>query len=356
MRYVTGLVVLEGPDGGGKTTLARELVERYNAYYIHLRWSPTIDIWKYQTAALRLAQKLVPHRLIVIDRHWISECIYGKAYRQRAVFEEFASARCLDRVVRKLGGVYVLCMPSTSEVVEHHRKLKGEREEMYDDVQEVATRYEDLWSGSIVRPIHGDYVEQLSAIGGVSKHPNWIRYNWMHHTTPKKLFNFAKLVRHSIVMNYQPLMITAGFNFAGSMLNAKCALVGETPSRVGRGVAPWPWYSKRASGASTLNVALHSQVVDDQKLCFFNSEPWPNTGPTLSQLRDVVPSKFPIIALGHLAHERSVRAGFKNVTVALHPQFARRFLQKSLAAWEAQLEAMITREINDAIAIDPNSR
>ena len=51
------IIILEGPDGVGKTTLAKKFKELYSeSYYIHLRVHKNMELW--HTAAARLAVKM----------------------------------------------------------------------------------------------------------------------------------------------------------------------------------------------------------------------------------------------------------------------------------------------------------
>ena len=97
---MTGIVVLEGANAAGKTTLARHLVERYGARYLHSR--PTRDPWRRHVAMLRRAVALSERHLVVLDRHWLSEQVYGRVFGSPAYD---LGARCLDRVLRRYGAL-----------------------------------------------------------------------------------------------------------------------------------------------------------------------------------------------------------------------------------------------------------
>ena len=73
-----GIIVIDGCDGTGKTTLAEAICRRYDGVYIHntYRWPTKMPL--YHTAALHRALKLAKTRLVVIDRLWMSEAIYAE--------------------------------------------------------------------------------------------------------------------------------------------------------------------------------------------------------------------------------------------------------------------------------------
>ena len=66
-----GLIVIDGCDGTGKTTLAEAICKRYDGVYIHntYRWPQKMPL--YHTAALHRALKIARTKLVVIDRLWM---------------------------------------------------------------------------------------------------------------------------------------------------------------------------------------------------------------------------------------------------------------------------------------------
>jgi hypothetical protein len=103
-----GIVVLEGADASGKTTLARHLVDRYGARYLHS--TRRREVWRWHLGALRWAVRESASRLVVLDRLWLSEQVYGQVFRGGPAYD--LGARCLDRVLLRYGAVTVLCVPS----------------------------------------------------------------------------------------------------------------------------------------------------------------------------------------------------------------------------------------------------
>ena len=69
-------VVIEGPDGAGKTTLAADLAERYHLDTVHTRAAPTVvDPLHYYM------RRFLNHPDTVFDRMALSECVYGPLLR-----------------------------------------------------------------------------------------------------------------------------------------------------------------------------------------------------------------------------------------------------------------------------------
>lgn len=91
------LIVVEGPDNSGKTTLAIDLAKRLSGIYINSKRKPesAAEVLAYQDI-LRQARLFAP---TVTDRHpAISEWIYGPAIRQRCVIKAHHLNFCMDQV------------------------------------------------------------------------------------------------------------------------------------------------------------------------------------------------------------------------------------------------------------------
>lgn len=139
------IIIIEGPDGAGKTSLANELQRMLGARYLHLtyRWKEKMDV--YHTAALRYAARLAKTQPVIIDRWWPSEIAYANVYRGGSKFER--SVRRLDTFAYNIKAFYVICLPCDRErYVEHFNVLKGQREEMFNtNMEKVFDEYLALW-------------------------------------------------------------------------------------------------------------------------------------------------------------------------------------------------------------------
>ena len=156
------IIILDGPDGTGKTTLAKMLQKKLKADYLHLTYRWKEKIFDYHTAAIRFAAR--KNKPIILDRWWPSEAIYAKGYRGGSDWP--LQGRMCDRIARKFGAVYVYCLPeSVQAAVIHHAELKAKREEMYDDIAVVADLYLKLWNGDSTHPDGGQYIDQVIRSG-----------------------------------------------------------------------------------------------------------------------------------------------------------------------------------------------
>lgn len=152
---IPGIVCVEGCDATGKSTLVQHLVERYGGRTMHGRvWK---DMERWHAGILRRALRLVRQgELVVLDRHFISELIYGPIFRGGAGYSDGVAYE-FDRAISDAPGVYVLCARrDLHRHLEHYVELSGRRPEEFADrisgVKTVAERYFDLLEGNMAHP------------------------------------------------------------------------------------------------------------------------------------------------------------------------------------------------------------
>ena len=168
------IVLLEGADGSGKSTLARDLKDRYGARVMHGRVWRRMARWHagMMRRAVRLAQA---GELVVLDRHWLSEYVYGPVFRGRVAYGDDV-AETYDWTVRNNGAV-VLCVPGdVSRHIREFDRLTATRPEMFATMDSVIRRYWMIAEGYMLVPDglmgtdyltryvrHGDFLIQRNA-------------------------------------------------------------------------------------------------------------------------------------------------------------------------------------------------
>ena len=166
----TGIILLEGADASGKTTLAAVLREKYSARYIH--GGLYKDPWLWHCAAIRRALRLAIDNLVVIDRNFISHLAYGHIFGNQKYAE---GAYHLDALFQRSGCITVLCIPSDPprQEADWRAGLEAGKVEHFDRVREVIALYMDLAKGNVARPgagwlfeniRYGDYAEREDVI------------------------------------------------------------------------------------------------------------------------------------------------------------------------------------------------
>lgn len=116
------LIILEGPDGSGKTTLANWLAARKTMRIV--KHGP------YHGATSQLLPAIYESSLgdqVVLDRSWLSEPIYGSVMRGGADRIGTPARRVLERAALEYDAIVVLTLPSY-ETCERTWKARPESE------------------------------------------------------------------------------------------------------------------------------------------------------------------------------------------------------------------------------------
>lgn len=145
-----GNVILEGPDGGGKTTLIRHFLQKGMRQHPRASHStggpvPALDTW--------VTNHSNPGTGWVFDRHpLISEPIYGPICRGK-VPGQFNDLRWVEEETRRCAAdnVLVLCLPPQAIARENAGK-DGQMVGVLDHYDEIYNAYLRLWwPGVIIR-------------------------------------------------------------------------------------------------------------------------------------------------------------------------------------------------------------
>lgn len=137
------LVVIEGVDGSGKTTLCEKIREAIKPYFAILRHSQRPKTPEDLTNILSWITYIPDTMDVVIDRYpLISESIYGPVFRQRDLFTESGIdiPYHLNRIDR-----IVYCRPPM-HYIKHNMHVQAQMSGVHDKIDELVTRYDDKMS------------------------------------------------------------------------------------------------------------------------------------------------------------------------------------------------------------------
>lgn len=125
-------ILIEGPDGSGKTTLCDELVKR-GYHYIHLS-KPEGDVDEYMRDASNESTK---YDNVIIDRGVISNLVYSTIFKDTSII----SSDVLYDFIAYMD-LIILAIPSDKgRYLSDFDKLKTSREELYNDMEKIYDAY-----------------------------------------------------------------------------------------------------------------------------------------------------------------------------------------------------------------------
>lgn len=167
----TGIVVVEGSDAVGKTTLIKNALRTWAAggIMLHCTYKRTPEaIERHLTRMFVIAVRyLLRGRWVFLDRWWPSDAVYAPAFNRPRISKELTNL--FDMMLRDLHlGGYVICYDRHWEdTVARHVKMSKIRPEMYTNVADVAKHYTEFAIAK--RPIgnmfyHGNVDPRLQII------------------------------------------------------------------------------------------------------------------------------------------------------------------------------------------------
>ena len=295
MRRSGELILLEGPDGGGKTTLGQHFEE---LGYMYIHFGPMLKVKK--SLARMYIDAMLPALLglknVVMDRSWLSEPIYSKVFRDGKERLKPADYRMLTRVAMRCRTKVVYCLPSEDQCLKTFRSRKGEE---YLDREDQLKRVYQLYS---------------------DQNPNlpFARYNFQEDDVATTIYTMGGTTSH-------PLFTSSAGNIESRVL-----IVGESFTEHNEHDHLWqfPFVSFDNTGCSRwLADQLEKAHITERDLCWVNADE-----PNLRRFVDIWSHKkhhAHIICLGEVAHEKIESLVPEHPVYRVnHPQYAKRFKNK----------------------------
>ena len=139
-RCSARVTIFEGPDGSGKTTLARAFAEVTGARYVHCGPLPSLTRGLARIYAEAMLPAALGYQDVVLDRCWLSERPYGETFRGGVDRLGRASVRMLERLALRCGAVVVRCLPPYEHVLRSYRARRAK--EMLETEPQLRQVYE----------------------------------------------------------------------------------------------------------------------------------------------------------------------------------------------------------------------
>lgn len=325
---MNGIIVIDGPDGVGKSTLADRIAEKHgNAVVMHQGYTAEVkdDIPGYHTRQVLKALDFVAQgRLVIMDRLWMSELIYASVYRGGSKWPHYG--RMMDRVLMKHAALYIVACDDDIQAVEsRHKQMNEEREELFDSkMDEIAKRYLGMLHGDLGK-VPDDYVEYYGAVNdGMTVRNDVLHYSIAMHGQNMDQFIDVALsrLRDRIATQYAPALDPANQNVLGHFLSAKYLMVGDVcnPKEKFPDLR-WPFYDYGHSSLF-LTQSMHTAWMDETQFMWTNANH--DGDQHILQLKRSKPN-LRVIALGREAFDKLTSLGIRDHVEVRHPSFALRF-------------------------------
>jgi len=294
------LIILEGADCSGKTTLAKQLCAAMpDAHYVHYSDYKQVKLSLPRMYTEGMLPAVQNHRPVIMDRCWISEEPYCHVFRplEKPRLDDLDS-RMLERLALTCEPILVYCDPGKEQISSVFETRKGI--EYLDTIDQLIA-------------VRDGYTTRLKRT-----HLPVIKYNWM-----KEPGMVAALVDR--VGRLQAHMATHHVG-AGS-LRARTLIVGDSFA-THQEFDPhyqWPFASFSGQGCSRwLSAQLDKAKIAEHALWWVNqdmlehSTQWINS---YMQLDDF----DTIIALGNMAMDKLTALSISGFIGVPHPQWWKRF-------------------------------
>ncbi len=149
--------ILEGPDGSGKTSLAKKLQQAHPGAPILHFGAPANEeeAYAYWQTYMRAIKDNAHLPVVIIDRCWYSDMVYGPVMRGKSEMSG-ENAENLELAIIALGGGIVLYCTGKPEMLWKRCKERGEAYiKTYDTLKQLHAKYEEVmqqpWRLPIVR-------------------------------------------------------------------------------------------------------------------------------------------------------------------------------------------------------------
>lgn len=139
------MIIVEGPDGTGKTTIAKALCRIFQYHYVKSPGTIPFGNATAKTERMFWFKTMCKFEHVVMDRcYYISEPIYGPLFRERSSADEFETVGFLGEFTSHPGNLIVFC----NEFYGHKEDHKNSEhihlsEEEARDIEEQATERRD---------------------------------------------------------------------------------------------------------------------------------------------------------------------------------------------------------------------
>jgi thymidylate kinase len=135
------IIILEGPDGSGKTTLAQQ-ISRQTGYLLLHRSQPKSEEDKKRMMD-EYIQVIKANKNCIMDRSWYSEMVYGPVMRDDSVIT-YPQMYELERMLSKNGALLIYCTAPESVLWKRCLRRGEDYITKHEDFSQICKGFDEL--------------------------------------------------------------------------------------------------------------------------------------------------------------------------------------------------------------------
>ena len=146
------MILVEGPNGGGKTTLVRHLAQTHGLQVADMKrelhrppdTSPEAQKERVYTFLAGALKGNEPTK--IVDRLYFSELVYGHAWRYSVAFSDDEQL-LTEEVMRAMQIPVIFCMPAFETCLHNVEAQDNQHEKVLPTLETIYVMYQGLYTG-----------------------------------------------------------------------------------------------------------------------------------------------------------------------------------------------------------------
>ena len=169
------MILVEGPNGGGKTTLVRHLADKHRLLIADMkrdlhRPPDTSPEGQRERVYTFLAQALMGNSPVrIVDRLYFSELVYGHLWRYKVAFTD-QEQLMIEQVMEAMSIPVIFCIPPVSICRENVEGVESQHEKVLPTLDAIYGMYDNIALGRPDLVYRYDYTQGDEALEYIDTH------------------------------------------------------------------------------------------------------------------------------------------------------------------------------------------